>query len=104
MVAHIAPEAAVGGPIAAVHEGDLIRIDVDQGRLQLEVSEAELRSRMTKWVPPVSRYKTGVFAKYANSVSSAAFGAVTTPGRGREDAEADGICVPDFDKAGARGR
>ncbi len=58
----------------------MITIDVDRGKLQLEVSEAELRRRMTKWVPPVPRYKTGVFAKYANSVSSAAFGAVTTPG------------------------
>jgi dihydroxy-acid dehydratase len=104
MVAHIAPEAAVGGPIAAVHEGDMITIDVDHGRLQLEVSEAELRRRMTKWVSPVPRYKTGVFAKYANGVSSAAFGAVTTPSRGREDAEADGIRVLDFGKAGARGR
>jgi dihydroxy-acid dehydratase len=104
MVAHIAPEAAVGGPIAAVHEGDMIAIDVDQGRLQLEVSEAELGRRMAKWVPPVPRYKTGVFAKYANSVSSAAFGAVTTPGKDREDAEADGVVVPDFAKAGARGR
>ncbi len=104
MIAHIAPEAAAGGPIAAVHEGDMINIDVDHGRLQLEVSEAELRRRMAKWVPPVPRYKTGVFAKYANSVSSAAFGAVTNPTRGREDADADGICVPDFDKAEARGR
>ena len=104
MVAHIAPEAANGGPIAAVHEGDIIIIDVGHGRLQLEVSEAELGRRMTKWVPPVPRYKTGVFAKYAHSVSSAAFGAVTTPGRGREDAEADGICIPDFASAGARGR
>jgi dihydroxy-acid dehydratase len=104
MVAHVAPEAAVGGPIAAVQAGDMITIDVDRGRLQLEISDSELRQRMTKWVPPVPRYRTGVFAKYANSVSSAAFGAVTTPGRGREDAETDGIYVSDFDKAGARGR
>ena len=104
MVAHVAPEAAVGGPIAAVHEGDMITIDVDRGRLQLEISDSELRHRMTKWVPPVPRYRTGVFAKYANSVSSAAFGAVTTPGRGREDAETDRVYVSDFDKAGARGR
>ena len=66
--------------------------------------EAELQRRMTKWVPPVPRYKTGVFAKYANSVSSAAFGAVTTPGRGPEEAGAAGVYVADFDKAGARGR
>jgi dihydroxy-acid dehydratase len=105
MIAHVAPEAAVGGPIAAVHEGDTIHIDVARGRLQLEVSEAEIRRRMTKWVAPNLRYKTGVFAKYGLSVSSASFGAVTTPGRGREDADADGICVSDFAAAtGAKGR
>jgi dihydroxy-acid dehydratase len=103
MVAHVAPEAAAGGPIAVVREGDMISIDVAQGRLQLDVAEAEIRRRMTKWVAPGLRYKTGVFAKYALSVSSASFGAVTAPGRGREDAEADGICVSDF-AAGARGR
>jgi dihydroxy-acid dehydratase len=104
MVAHIAPEAANGGPIAAVHEGDIITVDVAHGKLQIEVSEAELRRRMTNWVTPVPRYKTGVFAKYANSVSSAAFGAITTPGRGREDAAAHGVGIPDFASAGARGR
>lgn len=103
MVAHVAPEAAAGGPIAVVREGDMISIDVAQGRLQLDVAEAEIRRRMTKWVAPGLRYKTGVFAKYALSVSSASFGAVTATGRGREDAEADGICVSDF-AAGARGR
>jgi len=103
MVAHVAPEAAAGGPIAIVREGDMIGIDVAQGRLQLEVPEAEIRRRMTKWVAPGLRYKTGVFAKYALSVSSASFGAVTATGRGGEDAEADGICVSDF-AAGARGR
>jgi dihydroxy-acid dehydratase len=104
MVAHVAPEAAVGGPIAAVHEGDMIAIDVDQGRLQLEVSEEELRRRMTQWAPPIPRYKTGVFAKYANSVSSAAFGAVTTPGPGPVNAGERGVSTPDFASAGARGR
>jgi dihydroxy-acid dehydratase len=104
MVAHIAPEAANGGPIAAVHEGDIITVDVAHGKLQIEVSEAELRRRMTNWVTPVPRYKTGVFAKYANSVSSAAFGAITTPGRGREDAATHGVGIPDFASAGARGR
>ena len=105
MIAHVAPEAAVGGAIAAVREGDIVHIDVDRGRLQLEVSEAEIRRRMTKWVAPALRYKTGVFAKYALSVSSAAFGAVTTPGRGHADNDADGICVSDFAAAaGAKGR
>jgi dihydroxy-acid dehydratase len=105
MIAHVAPEAAVGGAIAAVREGDMVHIDVARGRLQLEVSEAEIRRRMTKWVAPALRYKTGVFAKYALSVSSAAFGAVTTPGRGHADNDADGICVSDFAAAaGAKGR
>ncbi|HWS97211.1 MAG TPA: dihydroxy-acid dehydratase, partial [Candidatus Methylomirabilis sp.] len=103
MIAHVAPEAAVGGPIAAVREGDIIHIDVANGRLEVEISEAEIEKRMSKWVAPVPRYKTGVFAKYANSVSSAAFGAVTTPNRKHADTEAEG--VSDFAAAaGARGR
>ena len=103
MIAHVAPEAAVGGPIAAVHEGDIIHIDVTGGRLELEVSEAEIRRRMADWVAPALRYKTGVFAKYALSVSSAAVGAVTTPGRAETVAE--GIGVSDFAAAaGAKGR
>jgi dihydroxy-acid dehydratase len=105
MIAHVAPEAAVGGPIAAVHEGDMIHIDVARGRLELEVSDPEIRRRMTNWVAPALRYKTGVFAKYALSVSSASIGAVTTPSRGREGAEADGIGVSDFAATvGAKGR
>jgi len=103
MIAHVAPEAAVGGPIAAVRESDIIHIDVANGRLEVEISEAEIEKRMSKWVTPVPRYKTGVFAKYANSVSSAAFGAVTTPNRKHADTEAEG--VSDFAAAtGARGR
>jgi dihydroxy-acid dehydratase len=104
MIAHVAPEAAVGGPIAAVREGDMIHVDVAGGRLELEVSDAEIQRRMAKWVAPQLRYKTGVFAKYALSVSSASFGAVTTPGRGREDAETDRSAVSDFAAAGAKGR
>ncbi|HEX8799934.1 MAG TPA: dihydroxy-acid dehydratase [Terriglobales bacterium] len=105
MIAHVAPEAAVGGPIAAVREGDMIHIDVARGLLQLEVSEAEIGRRMKNWIAPGLRYKTGVFAKYALSVSSASFGAVTTPGRGRDDTETDGIAVSDFAAAtGAKGR
>ena len=105
MIAHVAPEAAVGGPIAAVREGDMIHIDVARGLLQLEVSEAEIGRRMKNWIAPGLRYKTGVFAKYALSVSSASFGAVTTPGRGRDDAKTDGIAVSGFAAAtGAKGR
>jgi dihydroxy-acid dehydratase len=104
MIAHVAPEAAVGGPIAAVQEGDMIHIDVARGLLQLEVSDAEIKRRMANWVAPKLRYETGVFAKYALSVSSASFGAVTTPGRGNHGAEADGSRVADFASAGAKGR
>jgi len=105
MIAHVAPEAAVGGRIATVRDGDMIHIDVARGLLQLEVSDAEIGRRRKNWIAPGLRYKTGVFAKYALSVSSASFGAVTTPGRGREDTQADGIAVPDFAAAtGAKGR
>ena len=105
MIAHVAPEASVGGPIAAVQEGDIIHIDVAGGRLEMEIPEAEIGRRMKEWVAPVPRYKTGVFAKYANSVSSAAVGAVTTPNRRHADAEADGIRMSDLAAAtGSQGR
>jgi len=77
MVGHVAPEAAVGGPIAGIREGDLIVVDVEQRKLEVELSPAELASRLRGWAPPVPRYTSGVFAKYAALVSSAAEGAVT---------------------------
>ena len=77
MVGHVAPEAAVGGPIAAIREGDLIVLDVEQRKLEVELSPAELASRLRGWTPPRPRYTSGVFAKYAALVSSAAEGAVT---------------------------
>jgi dihydroxy-acid dehydratase len=77
MAGHVAPEAAVGGPIAAVREGDTITFDVAQRRLDLHVSEDEIRSRMRDWQPPAPHYTTGVFAKYMATVSSASEGAVT---------------------------
>jgi len=77
MAAHIAPEAFRGGPIAAVAEGDTITVDVTGRRLTLEVSDAELAARLAAWTPPPARFSTGVFAKYAASVSSASLGAVT---------------------------
>jgi dihydroxy-acid dehydratase len=79
MAGHVAPEAAVGGPIAAVREGDIITFDVAQRRLDLHVSEEEIRERMKDWQPPAPHYKTGVFAKYMAMVTSAAQGAVTVP-------------------------
>jgi dihydroxy-acid dehydratase len=77
MIGHVAPEAAHGGPIAFVREGDMITIDVDRRRLDLEVDEAELARRREGWAPPAPRYTRGVMAKYARSVSSASKGAVT---------------------------
>jgi dihydroxy-acid dehydratase len=79
MAGHVAPEAAVGGPIAAVREGDTITFDVANRRLDLHVSEDELRRRMRDWQAPPPRYTTGVFAKYAAMVGSASHGAVTIP-------------------------
>lgn len=94
MIAHIAPEAAVGGPIAAIHEGDTIVIDVARRSLRLDITESELRRRLSQWRAPKPRYSTGVFAKYAATVASASCGAVTTPGRIHGDDEAHGTCIP----------
>ena len=77
VVGHVAPEAAVGGSLALVDEGDSITIDADSGLLQLNVSEAELARRAENWRPRSPRYTTGVLAKYARLVSSASLGAVT---------------------------
>ena len=77
MAGHAAPEAARGGPIAIVAEGDQIVFDLAKKSLHLDVSDAEIQSRLAKWKPPTPRYKTGVFAKYAALVSSASLGAVT---------------------------
>jgi dihydroxy-acid dehydratase len=77
MVGHVAPEAALGGPIALVQEGDTIVVDVDARRLDLEVSSDEIAHRAAAWQKPAPRYTTGVMAKYAAQVSSASEGAVT---------------------------
>ena len=77
VVGHVAPEAAVGGPIALVREGDRITIDGEAVRLDLHVDEAELAARRAAWKAPAPRYTSGVLAKYAKLVSSAAVGAVT---------------------------
>jgi dihydroxy-acid dehydratase len=78
MAGHVAPEAQLGGPIAAVREGDTITFDIPNRELRLEVPAEEIAKRLKSWQAPVPRYKHGVFAKYANSVSSASEGAVTT--------------------------
>ena len=77
VVGHVAPEAAVGGTIALVEEGDRITIDAGRRLLQLEVAEAELGRRRARWTPPPPRYTSGVLHKYARLVSSASVGAVT---------------------------
>ncbi len=77
MAAHIAPEAAKGGPIALVREGDVIVIDVEGRQLNVEASDQELQSRLARWTPPPPRYASGAMAKYARLVSSASMGAVT---------------------------
>jgi dihydroxy-acid dehydratase len=79
MAGHVSPEAALGGPIAAVRDGDMIRFDVNQRVLEVEISDEVLRQRMKEWKPPQPRYPTGVFAKYAALVSSASQGAITRP-------------------------
>jgi dihydroxy-acid dehydratase len=77
MIGHIVPEAADRGPIAAVRNGDIINIDVKKRRLDLEVSAGEMKKRLAKWKAPRPRFKTGVFAKYAATVSDASVGAYT---------------------------
>ena len=78
MAGHVAPEAAQGGPIAAVRDGDAILFDERGRKLQLEVDDAEIASRLAAWSPPAPRFTSGVMAKYARLVSSASTGAVTS--------------------------
>jgi dihydroxy-acid dehydratase len=77
MIAHVAPEAFNGGPIAAVREGDAITVDAHRGVLDLEIPGAELKQRLAGWKAPALKYKTGVMAKYCKLVTSASEGAVT---------------------------
>ena len=76
MAGHVAPEAAVGGPIAAVREGDMITFDITKRRLDVELSDEDLKNRLKSWKAPEPRYRAGVFAKYAAMVGSASEGAV----------------------------
>jgi dihydroxy-acid dehydratase len=79
MAGHVSPEAALGGPIAAVRDGDTIHFDVRKRVLEVEVSDDVLRERMAQWKAPKPKYPTGVFAKYGALVSSASQGAITRP-------------------------
>jgi dihydroxy-acid dehydratase len=78
MAGHVAPEAPHGGPIAAVREGDVIKFDIDARRLDVALSDEEIKQRIAEWQAPAPKYTTGVMAKYARSVSSASKGAVTS--------------------------
>ena len=77
MAGHVAPEAAQGGPIAALRDGDIVVFNIDKRQIDAELSDAEIRARLAGWLPPAPRFSTGVMAKYSRSVSSAALGAVT---------------------------
>jgi dihydroxy-acid dehydratase len=78
MAGHVAPEAAMGGPIAAVRDGDIIHFDLPNRTLNVALTADEIRQRMANWEPPIPRYTHGVFAKYAALVSSSSLGAITT--------------------------
>ena len=78
MIGHVAPEAAVGGPIALIEEGDILVMDVERRELSVKLSEEELAQRRERWTPRPPNYTAGVLAKYARQVSSASRGAVTT--------------------------
>lgn len=77
VVGHISPEAAVGGPLAVLKNGDMIVLDIKKRRLDVEISNTEIRTRLRKWKAPSPRYKSGALAKYARLVSSASEGATT---------------------------
>jgi dihydroxy-acid dehydratase len=81
MVGHVAPEAMVGGPISLVKDGDTIDLDIKRGKINLQISKAEMRRREKKWKPIKPHYISGALAKYASLVSSASEGAVTVPAR-----------------------
>ncbi len=101
MIGHVAPEAALGGAIALVEEGDTIVIDVDRKALDLEVDDDVLARRRAAWSPPAARYAGGVMAKYAALVSSASFGAVTTGSRLTGALEERGVPVAPGRRPGA---
>ena len=77
MVGHVAPEAAKGGPIAAIADGDMVVFDIPSRKLDVELTGAEIQRRLASWKPPTPRFAKGVMAKYALLVSSASIGAVT---------------------------
>jgi dihydroxy-acid dehydratase len=83
-VGHVGPEAAVGGPIGLIRDGDMISLDAEQGTIDVELSESELAKRAEAWKAPPSPFGSGALWKYANEVGPARTGAVTHPGAGAE--------------------
>ena len=83
-VGHVCPEAAVGGPIALIRDGDVLRIDAEAGTVDVDLSAAELDERRKAWTPRQTDYRSGAIWRYAQTVGSAAKGAVTHPGAGAE--------------------
>jgi dihydroxy-acid dehydratase len=79
MVGHVAPEAACGGPIGLLRDGDVVTFDIRRRRVDVKLSPIELKRRRARWRPPTPHYTDGVMAKYAALVSSASEGAVTRP-------------------------
>jgi dihydroxy-acid dehydratase len=90
-IGHVGPEAAVGGPIGLIKDGDIIAIDATSGTLELEVTEAELTKRRQQWKAPVNPYTSGALRKFADQVGPARFGAVTHPG-----GKAELVCYADI--------
>ena len=84
MIGHAAPEAFVGGPIAALEDGDIVRVDVPDRTIETDLSDEELESRLDAWEQPEANYQSGVLAKYGRDFGSAANGAVTNPGVKRD--------------------
>ena len=78
MAGHVAPEASMGGPIAAVRTGDRITMDIPSRRLDVDITQEEMNTRLQQWTAPPPNYTSGVLAKYAKTVSSASKGAVTS--------------------------
>lgn len=78
MIGHVAPEAASGGPIAAIREGDPVAIDIEKRTIEIEIPAEELTARLYSWKTPEPKYTSGVFQKYVKLVGSAARGAVTS--------------------------
>ena len=78
-IGHVSPEAAAGGPLALVQEGDTVRIELDAATIDLDVADDELDRRRAAWKPPALKHQRGVFAKYAASVTSASTGAICMP-------------------------